>query len=188
MAAIKATKEQVFKACDLLITQNKKVTVDAVLRLTKGSKSTVAPFVKNWREENPDAGYNPNNFVSMPSEVVEAFKKIWTQAVMQTEQMIDNDIIALQEERINQLEIEKANLEEDLVGYNEMKGRVGTLEEQVERSNAKIAELSEQIGHFKQMIEYINKKESQATSQSTNGRVIELSGKDWERDVNPSDD
>ena len=75
------TQDAVNEACNRLQSENKSITVNAVITLTGGSFSTVGPWVKAWRETHtaPLASAIP-----LPENVTQAMRKavsdLWASA------------------------------------------------------------------------------------------------------------
>lgn len=153
MTASKITQEQVNNACNLLISQGKKPTIDAV-RVTlgnTGSKSTIVSMVRIWREQNPDLAYNSKQFIPMTDEVLGKFQEAWTLAVMQAEQRTDNDYIV-------QLETENEKLREEIMKYQKIEAEFQIVKESQGKFLEALQKSSEEIGQLKKKVQELEQK------------------------------
>src|SRR5688500_3345263 len=83
---IKATKEAVFNAADELTAAGKPVSIDAVVDVVGGSKSTVSPLLAEWRTEEErrrgvvDVGDLPERVETL---ALAAARQAWAAAVQE---------------------------------------------------------------------------------------------------------
>lgn len=148
----KITEEQVFNACKLLVSQNKRVTVDAVRYVVgSGSKSTLTPMVRKWREQNPEVAYDSKQLIPMPNEVMGKYNEIWTLAVRHAEQTIDNEFIAV-------LEAENERLKAELMEYEKLKVETKTLKETQDKLFEALQKTNEKNGQLEARIQELESK------------------------------
>ncbi len=92
MARPGITYIDVSKAAQIIKNQGSNPTVDRVLAsLGTGSKSTIAPFLKQWKGEN---GQGPANVEGLPDELVNGLKGLYEQVTNQA-----NESIKLEKEK-----------------------------------------------------------------------------------------
>lgn len=143
----KITQEQVFHACKLLASQDKKITVDAVrLVIGSGSKSTITPLVRKWREQNPNLAYDPTRFIPMTDEAFECFKKTWVQSVMLAEERTSEEYNFV-------LETENNKLKAELMEYEKLKVETKTLKETQDKLFEALKQTNEKNGQLEARIQ-----------------------------------
>lgn len=77
MARTGVTQSESDRACAALAAAGKPVTVDAVLaHLGTGSKSTLTPFVREWKAKHPAGVASPAAELGLPGELVEAVQQV----------------------------------------------------------------------------------------------------------------
>lgn len=80
----KATRDTVFAAADELTASSRPVSIDAIIEMVGGSKTTVSPLLTEWRAEEErrrgvvDAGEPPERVETL---LVAAARQAWTAAV-----------------------------------------------------------------------------------------------------------
>jgi len=77
MARTGVTQSESDRACAALAAAGKPVTVDAVLaHLGTGSKSTLTPFVREWKARQPQGAASAASELGLPGELLEAVQQV----------------------------------------------------------------------------------------------------------------
>lgn len=113
------TQESVNLACQQLLQEDKSVSVNAVLRITGGSFTTVGTMVKIWREEQEQES---TPVLQMPDRINTAMHKavaeLWTTAsTLATEEM--EHVKRASRELVSQTQTEMAEYAEEILRLEE---------------------------------------------------------------------
>ena len=127
----KVTQSAVNAACEQLQTDNKNVTVNAVIGICGGSFSTVGDMVKLWREEQ---AAHSAPLLQMPESVTTAAMKAASDIWAAASALAGETVERIQTEAGEAITKAKAEL-------SEYSGEVSRLENELEQANIKAAEL-----------------------------------------------
>lgn len=172
-----ANRETVFKACDELLASGTYPTQAKVLKyLGGGSPNTVAKYHRDWTDEKQQDKTNYTaSFPPINKEIQYVFDKFYTEIYKLVERLVVDERLAVITELNEQQRNEIEKLEMELMGYQEMKGRVkaneanqahlvATLERQskeIERQDRKNTELQDKIKRLEDALEKILKDKLQ---------------------------
>lgn len=147
-----ASKERVYKACEMLIANDEKLTLDGIRKHTGGgSKTTINKWFKQFKDEFPDKAYDTSRAIPIPETVQEILQKAYTQVYAIAEDKAESDYIKT-------LEDENEKLREDIMKYEKMEAEFKQLKESYELVMKMFTQTSEETGRLKQMMEELNKR------------------------------
>ena len=143
------TKRQVFAAADKLHAEGKRVTVTGVREITRGSYTTVGPFVNEWKSKRTTPAFSS----SMPPEVKERCAQLWAFAVehSEAELCIEREALAQVREKMSEDMVEVTTIADTLTNelnvarqdLKEARHEAANAREEVTRLTRKLEELSE---------------------------------------------
>lgn len=163
------TREEIFQVADELFAQGINPTqVKIRERLGKGSYATINKYLREWRNLERNIA-NTNAAIPLPEDFQKealnlfytSLSKLWTKAVIKAEETQVNEMVAL-------LEKENQQLRNELMNYNEMKGRVEASEAiqsqllaTVEKQGRQMEQRDREVEQLKQALENIIQEKNQ---------------------------
>ncbi|AFZ13475.1 hypothetical protein Cri9333_2614 [Crinalium epipsammum PCC 9333] len=147
-----ASKEQVYAACEMLISKDEKLTLDGIRKhIGGGSKTTINKWFKQYKDEFPNKVYDAARVIPMPDIVQEQYQKLWALTYAMAEDKAESDYVKT-------LEDENGELKEKNLELEQTKAELKQLKESYEMTMKMLTQSYEENGRLKQAMEELNKR------------------------------
>lgn len=172
MARPGVTETEVFNVCEKLHRQGVNPTVDRVLHELGGSKSTIAPKVKKWKEVHQGI---PNDGAELPTHLLLSVKQLYSELKHQADERIKT-VQAQTQADIDLAQREAGEAQKRIAElYSKLKERDKTIDSlESELKSLKQELLQEQQAHAKTQTKYDASKQRLADRSKETVRLNEL--------------
>ncbi|MBD1860785.1 MULTISPECIES: DNA-binding protein [Trichocoleus] len=146
-------KEKIYGAALMILSENKRPTVDLVQKATKCSFTTVTKYMKEFREDyKEEIARAENRREPLPEPIREMAENLWNVALLVAENRFNDDRVRSQDEALDK---QGKELEEAMLLITDLKARLEERDKKYEQLKAAFLEAVKEKPNIQSIVSHL---------------------------------